>query len=106
GIRIERPEELKLSVNGERLNDYEMFFNDLYFDPISKAVGHDKWGVWFKQIDEFKPKFIIDIYPVDLKNLHDYLLIRNIIEINPPRDMEIEIMAPYWDFERFVTETG
>ena len=62
GIAIENPAELQMSVIGEKLNDYEKHFNDLYYDKIMAAINHNNWGIWFKQIDEFKPKFIVDTY--------------------------------------------
>lgn len=101
GIAIQNNAELKLSVNGERLNDYEKFFNELYFDIIQTSLDHSNWGVWFKQIDEYAPKFIVDIY-VDQQN--DYLMIYRIIKDSPP-PMKFELMDHYWNFQYFLNET-
>jgi hypothetical protein len=102
-IYIESPKELQLSVNGERLKDYEFVFNAMYYEKISAAVGHDKWGVWFKQISELIPRFVVDIFP---EKPNDYAIIYNVIRANMPTDsMEFELMAPYWDYSRFIEET-
>lgn len=102
GIAIATQDELKLSVNGERLFDYENQFNDLFFDLIISSVRHQNWGVWFKQIDEGIPKFIVDIYTDDIK---DFEIIHKVIHQNGAGDIKLEIMRPYWNFQHFLEET-
>jgi len=103
GIAIATQNELKLSVNGERLEDYENQFNALFFEIINASVGHDQWGVWFKQIDESIPKFIVDIYTNDIK---DFNLIYKIIDENGAGDIKLEMMPKYWDFQSFKEQTA
>src|SRR5450631_3885835 len=98
-IAIVNTAELKMSVNGERLNDYETYFNEFFFDHIQENIKHSNWGVWFQQDDELKPHFMVDIY-VDTQS--DYLLVKKVIEFyNRDNDPKLTIMAPCWNFEKF-----
>ena len=101
GIVIHHEKELLLSVNGERLNDYEFVFNHMYYERISQAIGHDKWGVWFKQQEEVGPSFIVDIYT---NSTDDYRRIARVILGNLPDDMKFRVMQPYWNFDYFMQE--
>jgi len=103
GIVIHHPKELLLSVNGDRLNDYEAVFNHMYYSLINNAIGHDQWGVWFKQLEEIRPTFIVDIFT---GTVEDYVLIARIISANLPHDMKFEVMPRYWNFDRFVADTA
>jgi hypothetical protein len=103
GIAIASPNELKLSVIGERLKDYENQFNDLFLQIINASVGHDQWGVWFKQVDESIPKFIVDIYTNDI---NDFKLIYKIISQTRAGDIKLEMMEPRWNFQQFLEETA
>jgi hypothetical protein len=101
GIVIHHPQELQLSVNGDRLSDYEFVFNHMYYERVSKAVGHDSWGVWFKQLEEVGPTFIVDIFT---NSLVDYSLIARTICSNLPTDMKFQVMPPYWSYDYFCQE--
>jgi hypothetical protein len=103
GIAINAPAELKLSVNGERLQDYEAQFYALFFDIIEGFITHKKRGVWFKQIDESIPRFVVDIY-VDSKD--DFAIIYGLISKHGAGDIKLEMMRPYWGFQSFLDDTG
>jgi hypothetical protein len=101
-IVIVNPAELQMSVNGERLNDYEAYFNDIYYDHIQENMKHENWGVWFKQDNEAIPSFIVDIFT---DSQDDYVLIRNVIEYyNKDNDPKLTIMSPYWNYQKFVED--
>jgi len=98
-VIIEKQSELQYSVIGERIEDYEKYFNDVFYKNIQDNVKHSNWGVWFQQSDESKPSFIVDIY-VDDQN--DYILIRRVIEYFKQSDPELIVMPPNWDYQKFV----
>jgi hypothetical protein len=103
GIVIANQAELQMSVNGERLHDYESYFNDVFYEHIQENMKHSNWGVWFKQDDETKPHFMVDIFT---DSQDDYLLIRRVIEYwNKDNDPQLTIMAPYYTFQQFIEET-
>jgi len=69
-------------------------------------MSHENWGVWFKQFDENKPGFIVDIYVDDVK---DFKTIHDIIVYYKGKkddDPFLEMMAPKWNFSEFLQETG
>lgn len=101
GIAVANNAELNMWVVGERSIDYTKYFEAKFLDIIQASLGHDDWGVWFKQIDEFIPKFYVDIYVNDSK---DWLLIHNDIMANMDADPVLEILPRYWTYEYFKTE--
>lgn len=103
GIAFSAPSELRIAASGERLDDYEKEFNDLYFDKIKSAISHDKWGVQFAQIDMNNPRFVVDIF---VNDPHEFNVIYSIINENPHRAISYEMMAQYWGFEKFMDVSG
>lgn len=99
GIVVENVKELQLAVIGERLGDYEKFFSDIFIDKFKAVIDHDNWGVWFKQIDELKPKFYIDIFVDDPT---DWTRLANVVKYaTRENDIDLELMPKYWNFDRF-----
>jgi len=96
---IVKEDEMQMTVNGERLDEYETYFNDIFYNHIQELIRHTNWGVWFQQDNEAKPHFIVDIY-VDTES--DYLSIKRVIEFyNKANDPQLTINAPFWNFEKF-----
>jgi len=96
--------ELRAIVNGEKLDEYEIYFNDIFYTHIQELIRHANWGIWFQQDNESKPHFIVDIY-VDTES--DYLSIKRVIEFyNKTNGPELTINAPCWNFEKFIELTG
>lgn len=102
GIAFEAPAELRIAASGERLKDYEAEFNDWYFEDIVNKITHKNWGVQFAQIDMTNPKFVVDIFTNDNQ---EFTTIYNIISSKPHRDINFEMMQPYYNFQKFLELT-
>lgn len=101
GIAFTSAKELRIAASGERHEDYEKQFHDLFFDIISGAITHGKWGVHFTQIG-FLSEFVVDIYT---DNIQDFTIIYNIISKNGAGDIKLQMMQPYWEFQKFLELT-
>lgn len=98
GIVITGPSELKMEVIGGRIKDYTAYFSDKFYDIIQTSIDHDNWAVWFKQSDESKPIFVVDIY---VNEKSDWKLIYDIIKSNQDDDPELQLMNRYWDYDYY-----
>lgn len=99
GVAIANLNELSVSVNGERVHDYTMYFTTIFKEAILKIVKHTNWLVYFGQIDEIEPSFGIDIY-ADLED--DYKNIHNTIFANLPKDVKFEFLGRFKTYTDYI----
>lgn len=98
---IQSPVYLSKLANGKSVENYEQYFHLQYFKRIQSALGHNSWGVWFRQIEELSPIFLIDIYT---ENHRDASIITGIILEKRSVEIEFDIIPRYWGFQQYLAE--
>lgn len=97
---VKNPNEKNTSFNLlERINDYELFFTNLFHDYFETAIGKLGWALFIIQVQQQAPSFIVEVY---LDNKDNFPLFKKTIIDIMPDDMKItliELKGEVTDYE-------